>query len=71
MPARIVPRMETPQTVRDAFGLVGRVALVTGAGGGIGRTSAEVLSAAGATVVCADIDAERAADTARTILGGG
>jgi 3-oxoacyl-[acyl-carrier protein] reductase len=63
--------METPQTVRDAFGLAGRVALVTGAGGGIGRTTAEVLSAAGATVVCADIDAERAAETARTILGGG
>ena len=33
------------------------MALVTGAGGGIGRTTAEVLAGAGATVVCADIDA--------------
>ena len=63
--------METTQSVRDAFGLAGRVALVTGAGGGIGRTTAEVLSASGATVVCADIDAERAAETARVIVGQG
>jgi 3-oxoacyl-[acyl-carrier protein] reductase len=63
--------METTQSVLDAFGLAGRVALVTGAGGGIGRTTAEVLSAAGATVVCADIDRERAAETARAIVAEG
>jgi 3-oxoacyl-[acyl-carrier protein] reductase len=44
---------------------------VTGAGGGIGRTTAEVLAAAGAVVVCADIDAERAAETAHRIVSSG
>jgi 3-oxoacyl-[acyl-carrier protein] reductase len=67
----MVRRMETARSVRDAFDLTGRVALVTGAGSGIGRTTAEVLAGAGATVVCADIDADGAAVTAREIVGEG
>jgi 3-oxoacyl-[acyl-carrier protein] reductase len=63
--------MESPRTLHDAFDLSGRVALVTGAGSGIGRTTSEVLAAAGATVVCADLSAERAAETAREIVGLG
>jgi 3-oxoacyl-[acyl-carrier protein] reductase len=57
--------------VQAAFDLTGRVALVTGAGSGIGRTTAEVLAAAGATVVCADINLAGAQESARNILAAG
>jgi 3-oxoacyl-[acyl-carrier protein] reductase len=63
--------METTKSVRAAFDLTGRVALVTGAGSGIGRTTAEVLAAAGALVVCADINRDGAEETARAIGGNG
>lgn len=53
----------------DAFDLSGRVALITGAGSGIGRASAEVLAGAGAHVVCADIDEARARETADAVGG--
>lgn len=48
----------------------GQVALVTGAASGIGRALAAALGARGARVIAADIDADGAAETARTIGNG-
>jgi 3-oxoacyl-[acyl-carrier protein] reductase len=48
-----------PDALR-AFDLEGRVAVVTGAASGIGRASAALLGAAGAAVVCADVDGDGA-----------
>ena len=46
------------------WGLDGRVAVVTGAGSGIGAATARLLDQAGATVVAADVDVGAAQATA-------
>ncbi len=51
--------------------LEGRRAVVTGAGGGIGRALAEGVAAQGAAVVCADLDEASAGKVARAIAAGG
>jgi 3-oxoacyl-[acyl-carrier protein] reductase len=49
----------------------GRVAIITGAGQGIGRSYAKAFSEGGASVVVADINAERAASVAKEITDAG
>jgi NAD(P)-dependent dehydrogenase (short-subunit alcohol dehydrogenase family) len=53
------------------FDLSGRVALVTGAGSGIGRACCEVLASLGAHVACTDVEGGSAAETAAKLSGEG
>ncbi len=57
--------------VAALFRLDGDVAVVTGAGAGIGRSIAEVLAAAGAQVVAVDLDKGAADATAASIAAAG
>lgn len=51
--------------------LADRMALITGAGSGIGRGCALLFASEGARIAVADLDEESAADTARQITEGG
>src|SRR5215469_13633260 len=53
------------------LGLDGRICVITGAGGGIGRATALAFAAAGAHVVLLDRDAANLAETARQVAAEG
>lgn len=53
--------------VLDLFRLDGKVALVTGAGSGLGRAFAQALSEAGASVACLDVNLAAAEETAAAL----
>ena len=57
--------------VTDAFLLTDQVAIVTGAGAGIGRAIAELFSSAGAAVVVSDLKREAADEVVQGITAGG
>jgi 2-hydroxycyclohexanecarboxyl-CoA dehydrogenase len=51
----------------EAMDFAGKVAIITGAGQGIGKSAAEILSGRGASVVIVDLDKGRANDVADAI----
>ena len=55
----------------NSSALNGKVAIVTGAGNGIGRAIATLFASAGAAVLCADIDPAMSKDTAQVIVRAG
>jgi 3-oxoacyl-[acyl-carrier protein] reductase len=60
-----------PSAAVPPWSLASRVAIVTGAGSGMGQAIAQTLAAAGATVVCADIASPHAEETAAVIRDDG
>ena len=61
----------TTQTIAELFDLTGKVAIVTGAGMGIGQAIAFRLAEAGAGVMITDINLEAANQTVEQIAGRG
>ena len=51
-------------SIKEKYDLSGKVAIITGAGDGIGKASALKLAEAGAYVVCSDLNEEKANLTA-------
>src|SRR5438270_13031353 len=70
-PRRLVQDMGMEQTTPGAALLADRVAVVTGAGGGIGAATARLFAEQGARVVVADIDPELAQRVADEITSSG
>ena len=59
------------QTMYNYFKLVGKTAIVTGAGNGIGRGIAKVLAGLGVNVVACDIEKENVEDVVEEITSQG
>ncbi|HUT93452.1 MAG TPA: 3-oxoacyl-[acyl-carrier-protein] reductase [Thermoguttaceae bacterium] len=63
--------MTEPTQSRISTDLGGQVAIVTGAGRGLGRLIAEVLAGSGARVACIDVQADLLAETVKRIQAAG
>lgn len=63
--------MELHPELANAFALDGKVAVVTGAGSGIGQEAARILALAGARIVAVDIDQRGLAVTVDKVRGAG
>ncbi|MGL5645940.1 SDR family NAD(P)-dependent oxidoreductase, partial [Cetobacterium sp.] len=57
--------------IENHYNLKGMVAIITGAGAGIGKASALMLARAGANIVCADLNKVDADNTAIEARGEG
>ena len=57
--------------MNELFDLTGKVAIVTGAGAGLGANFAHALASAGASVVCVDLNTEHAERTANRLTSEG
>ena len=64
-------RGDVAMSILDQFRLDGAVALVTGAGSGLGRAYATALAEAGARVMCADVAEDAARQLAESLSGAG
>jgi NAD(P)-dependent dehydrogenase (short-subunit alcohol dehydrogenase family) len=71
MPDRRAEPVATRRSVKVSVLLEGKIAIVTGAGSGVGRASALRFAEEGAHVVCADLQADTAKETARLIEAAG
>ena len=66
------PSVSVPRRLDERiFRLDGKVAVVTGGGGGIGAAICSLFANVGASVACLDIHPERAKGTASAIVAGG
>ena len=65
------PGSDTTPTIRRMFDLIGRTALITGAGQNVGAGIARAFAAAGSTVLVNDLRAERADEVAAAIVADG
>ncbi len=63
--------MTEPTQSRISTDLGGQIAIVTGAGRGLGRLIAEVLAGSGARVACVDVQADLLAETVKRVRAAG